>query len=349
MITDLFSMASRGKTTSADSRKNIIALREKNFSIRDIADMLNFSKSTVGDIVKRYKEQGDTSVKWQTGRPKVLNEADKRYILSLVKKNPKISAPALKTEINQHLGKDVSAQTIRRAIHENGYNGRVARKKPFVSDVNRKKRLNFAKEYIGMDKSYWNDVLFSDESKFNLFGSDGRVTVWRKPNQELQKQNLRPTVKHGGGSVMVWGCFSAAGVGELVFIDGIMDQNVYLNLLKQNLKKSAEKLGIGSSFKFYQDNDPKHTAFKVREWLLYNCPKVLKTPPQSPDINPIENLWHYLELQIRKTTISNKNQLKQVLLEEWKKISVKQTQSLVESMGRRLQAVKISKGLPTKY
>ena len=89
---------------------------------------------------------------------------------------------------------------------------------------------------------------------------------------------------------MVWGCMSAAGTGNLVFIDTVMDQNVYLNILKENLKQSALKLGMPSV-----DNDPKHTAYKVKEWLLYNVPKQLKTPPQSPDMNPIKNLWWILK------------------------------------------------------
>ncbi len=70
---------------------------------------------------------------------------------------------------------------------------------------------------------------------------------------------------------------------------------MYINILRENLHTSAEKMGIRRTFKFYQDNDPKHKAYKTHEWLLYNCPKVLETPPQSPDINPIENLWKLLE------------------------------------------------------
>ena len=71
--------------------------------------------------------------------------------------------------------------------------------------------------------------------------------MWRKPNTEMDTADLRPTVKHGGGSVMVWGCMSAHGVGNLVFIDGIMNQYVYINILKENLIPSAEKMGIRSS------------------------------------------------------------------------------------------------------
>ncbi|VVC27140.1 Paired domain,Homeobox domain-like,Winged helix-turn-helix DNA-binding domain [Cinara cedri] len=60
-----------------------------------------------------------------------------------------------------------------------------------------------------------------DENKFNIFGSDGRVMVWRKPNKQMDCKHLCPTVKHGGGNVLVWGCMSATGVGNLVFINGI--------------------------------------------------------------------------------------------------------------------------------
>ncbi|GFV15357.1 transposable element Tcb1 transposase [Trichonephila clavipes] len=150
-------------------------------------------------------------------------------------------------------------------------------------------RLDFAKSHVNLSDEFWNTVIFSDESKFNIFGSDGRQYVRRKSNTELVKQHLTPTVKHGGGSILVWGCMAANGVGKLCFIDGIMTTRTYIDILRHNLQSSAQKLGLGT-FVFQQDNDPKHTANLTREWLLYNSPRQLKTPPQSPDINPTENL-----------------------------------------------------------
>ncbi|GBM87928.1 hypothetical protein AVEN_186028-1 [Araneus ventricosus] len=88
---------------------------------------------------------------------------------------------------------------------------------------------------------------------------------------------------------------SASELGNLVFIDGIMNHALYLNILRDNLKLSAQNLGIGNNFVYYQDNDPKHTALNVRLWCLYNCPQNLKTPPQSPYLNPIEHIWRELE------------------------------------------------------
>ena len=165
-----------------------------------------------------------------------------------------------------------------------------------------------------------------------MFGADGQRFVWREPNTQLREKNLKPTVKHGGGSIIFWGCMSASGVGKLHFIDGIMDKNMYLDILKKNVKESAAKLGISDRFCFYQDNDPKHSAWIVKQWLLYNCPKVIKTPAQSPDLNVIEHLWHRLKVKMAQRTYSNIKDMKKILQEEWDKIEPEFCRKLVNSM-----------------
>ncbi len=77
------------------------------------------------------------------------------------------------------------------------------------------------------DMDYWNHVLWSNETNINLFGSDGVKRLWRQPGEEYKDKCVLPTVKHVGGSVMVWGCMSAAGTGELQFIEGTMNANMY--------------------------------------------------------------------------------------------------------------------------
>lgn len=88
--------------------------------------------------------------------------------------------------------------------------------------------------------------------------------------------------------------------------------------MKNNLLQSASDMGIREAFKFYQNNDPKHKARIVQE---YRCPQVVHPPPQSPNMNPIENLWDELNRKIQKRLIFLKNELKVRLQEEWNNIS----------------------------
>ena len=124
---------------------------------------------------------------------------------------------------------------------------------------------------------------------------------------------------------------------------------MYIGILRDNLRSSADAMGIGGNFIFQQDNDPKHTAMNTRLWLLYNTRRKFATPPQSPDMNPIENLWSYLESRVREREFSSKSQLKEILQEEWGKIPVSLCQKLASSMPRRLQCVIDAKGNNTKY
>ncbi len=82
---------------------------------------------------------------------------------------------------------------------------------------------------------YWNHILWSEETKINLFGSDGVKRVWQQPCEEYKYKCALPTVKHVGGSVMVLGCMSAAGTGELQFIEGTMNAIMYCDILKQSM------------------------------------------------------------------------------------------------------------------
>jgi hypothetical protein len=87
---------------------------------------------------------------------------------------------------------------------------------------------------------------------------------------------------------MLWECFAAGGTGALHKIDGSMREEKYVDISKQHLKTSVRK--FGRKWVFQMDNDPKHTSKVVAKWLKDNDVKVLESPSQSPDLNPIEHL-----------------------------------------------------------
>lgn len=340
---------SKRKELSEDLKNVIVNMALRGYSLRRIGREVNKSHSTIQYIVDKFKNQGTVSNMPRKCKQRRLNEREERFLVRQIKRNPQLSVPKLRPIVEHTFHKKMCNSTVRRVLYKYGFHGRIPRKRPFVSRKNRILRLKFAKLHVNKPQEFWDKVIWSDETKINLFGSDGIHRVWRKPNMDNELTNTLPTVKHGGGHVMLWGCMSSQGVGTIHFIDGTMDKFVYNNILKQNVKQSAEKMGMMAGFMFQQDNDSKHTAEINKLWLIWNVAKQLRTPPQSADLNPIEHLWAILKRRIRKSQVKSKHDLRRVITEEWEKITPDICKRLICSMQRRCEAVIKAKGYSTKY
>ena len=154
---------------------------------------------------------------------------------------------------------------------------------------------------------------------------------------------------------MVWGCFHASGVGVLKKIDGIMDGEAYYKILRYQVAPLMKKLDDsalgGPGWVFQHDNDPKHTAKKNVAFLANNNFRVLPWPAQSPDLNPLENLWNGLKEALKKRADrpSSLDQLFDHVKEEWAKLPKELLSNLVVSMPRRIAAVIKNKGGHSGY
>ena len=135
-----------------------------------------------------------------------------------------------------------------------------------------------------------------------FLGVIGDSKFAEKSIKGTKPQCILLTVKHGGGSVMVWGCFSYASVGKPVKIEGIMKKEQYNNILQRHALPSGIEF-IGRKFIFQQDNDPKHTSHYFTDYLKQKqrdgMLQITEWPPQSSDLNPIELLWDELDRQVR--------------------------------------------------
>ncbi len=147
---------------------------------------------------------------------------------------------------------------------------------------------------------------------------------------------------------------AASGTGPRIFTDDLMyDDSSRMNLegyktiLPTNIQENTSRF-IGKCFILHQDNDPKHPASSVKEFIRAKKWKVLDCPSQSPDWNPIEHDFHQLKRRVKAETPWNKQRLELAALKAGKSISKDETKSLVMSMGHRLTAVIVRKGSATK-
>ena len=142
-------------------------------------------------------------------------------------------------------------------------------------------------------------VWWSDETKINHLGSDGRHWVWKEVGEGLSDRVVEGTVKFGGGNVMMWGCMGWDGVGYATRIEGRMDADLYVSIMEDELQETLHYYGkTNTDIIFQQDNNPKHTSKKAQNWFKDNGINVMKWPAQSPDINPIEYFWHLIKRKL---------------------------------------------------
>ncbi|GFY11552.1 HTH_Tnp_Tc3_2 domain-containing protein [Trichonephila clavipes] len=117
-----------------------------------------------------------------------------------VRINPRTSGVKMTLKCKSRFGKSVNPETVRNVLRKHKYLGRVPERKPYIGKANRQARLAFAKMYVRQPTKFWENAICVDESKYNIFGSDGKQKVWRKSNTAMHVKNLRPTIKYGGSN-----------------------------------------------------------------------------------------------------------------------------------------------------
>uniref|UniRef100_A0A8C5DP94 Transposase n=1 Tax=Gouania willdenowi TaxID=441366 RepID=A0A8C5DP94_GOUWI len=336
------------KHLSNDLKTKIIQHHGLGEGYKKLSQRFKLSVSTVRNIVRNWKTTGTVLVKARSGRPRKISERQRRRMVRTVTVNPQTSSKDQQHQLAAD-GVTVHRSTIQRTLHKEMLYGRVMRKKPFLCTRHKRGRLRYAKAHLDKPASFWNKVLWTDETKIELFGHNQGRYAWRKKNTAFQEKHLLPTVKFGGGSIMLWGCVSSAGTGNLVKVEGRMDSSQYQQILENNVQESVTKLKLRRGWIFQQDNDPKHCSKSTKAFMQRNKYNILEWPSQSPDLNIIENVWCALKRAVHARKPSNLTELEMICREEWSKIPPTRIQTLIGSYRKRLEAVISEKGGSTKY
>ena len=189
-----------------------------------------------------------------------------------------------------------SAATVQRLLRRKGYRKYLMDVVPHLTYIQQLHRRKFAHEYRAYN---WDKVLFTDEKRFSKI-ADGPLQVWRLAGEARNPACTRKRKKHGGGGIMVWGAISRRHTYPLIRIDGNLDAAQYIS---QVLNKITPKLPRPTSKRlvFMHDGAHAHTAAIVKRWMSDHGVATFEAwPANSPDANPIEHVWAYLEKRLQE-------------------------------------------------
>lgn len=342
-----------GKKSVSQKTKWQIAglLKDKSKTNVDIANLCGVSEYCVRQTKKKLERTGDVKDLPRPGRPSKLSYRDVNYLFRLTRQDPKISYQELADNLNSKLKNIcVSRHTVRRELIKRDIDCYVSIRKPLLTVMDRVKRRKWCRERLHWTIEDWARVIFSDESNFEVINRKSRILVKRLKSEKYLERFCTPRVQGGGGSVGIWGCIAHKGTGVEKIYTGRMNQYLYQDTLENCLIPSVDLLYESyQRWIFQQDGASAHTANTIKLWLNENKVEVLPWCARSPDLNPMENIWSYIDRKLVKLKMESVEQLKEQLEELWRSIPKELPMRLIESMPRRVRACYKAKGGSFNY
>lgn len=308
-------------------------------SYKAIGRQLGYHHTVISRLVRKH-----------AGCPPVTSEREYRALLQLVPRQPFATSSYLKRQWlpNRHL----SDRTVRNRLRAAGLRSRRVIKRPLLTDQHRRFRLAWCLARRGWNLRTWQRIHWSDESRFLLHVTDGRVRVWRLKNTAYTPRNVRPTVPYGGGSVMIWGCISHDCKLDLVTIRGNLTGELYIrNVLEPVVVPHFDNHPLATRPQFMDDNARPHRSRAVTAYLQNNAVTTLPWPAMSPDLNPLEHIWDILgrRIQALDPPVQNLRELEAALHREWGQLPREQIRRMTGGMRHRVEAVIQARGGFTRY
>lgn len=327
-----------------DQRNQAVGMLNAGQTVSAVSRAFGCTRRTITLLIRRFRQTGSVQDRVRTGRPRKTTARDDRYIALTHLRQRHIPA----TITARRYG--VNAQTIRNRLRARHRPIRAYR--PYFGQIltpaHRNARVNWCRRYLRYNRNDWNNVLFTDESRFNLSHSDGRARVYRRKGERYTDACVLQRNRFGGGSVMIWGGIMGGRKTRLVVVNGNLNAQGYINqILAPEAIPFIQRHGARVTLQ--QDNARPHTARVTQRYLRQNNVNVLPWPANSPDLNPIEHIWDVLGRRVHRRHLLNVQDLRNALVAEWQNVAPGVIRRYVNSMRARIRAVLANRGGHTRY
>ena len=328
-------------------RAQIVALHKNGLSQRQISKQISVNRSSIQRAIKKFNSEGIYGNRKKGGRLRKTTARDDSTMKRIIARSPTSSCKKLPANLFRK-GADASISTIfRRLSKEFGLKSCKPAKKPKLTPLMKRKRLEFARNHLHWTFDDWGKVLFPDESTFQQFVVCHKH-VRRPVGKRFDQKYTTATLKHLP-SQMIWGAMSKNGTAGLYFLEigTTINGPKYVELLKNKLLLHMTVYITTISM---HDGASCHRSKIMKKFLEENHVTTLDWPGNSPDLNPIESLCAKMKDLVAEKQPSGEKALIETIEEVWvKEISAYYCNSLIAGMSHRLQAVIKVKGEHTKY
>ncbi|KAJ1300251.1 hypothetical protein OPQ81_005080 [Rhizoctonia solani] len=338
---------------SQDTINSVLSLLDGKKSFAEIYDQTKVPISTIGWLcAKHHPDHQRASV----GRPRKLNPAATCYAIRLVtnqitNQNSVNTRQATQT-LSRLTGESIHPKTACHALKRAGLKPKKGVKKPKLTKAHIKAQLEFAKAHRFWTVEDWKRVLWSDEITLECLGTGGVHWVLTRPGEDLNNGLILPTLNFGGGSFMFWGCMGWNGTGFGAKLERKLNSELYVEILGDEFLKSLAHLGLEQEEVIFMHDHPRpHKAKIVGTWLEDNGIDCVEWPANSPDLNPIENLWAELKRRLGEYENAPAGMLGfwDRVQDVWDDFAEEYFQKLIKSMPRCMTMVIEKKGGSIPY